>query len=41
MKKVAFLALSVNVDKLKYKLIESLYNNFSPEVIRDHNFYVI
>lgn len=41
MKKVAFLALSVNVDKLKYKLIESLYDNFSPEVIRDHNFYVI
>lgn len=41
MKKIAFLALSVNIDKLKYKLINSLYTNFIPKVIRDHNFYVI
>ena len=36
-----FVALSVNIDKLKYKLIESLYANYSNQVIREHNFYVI
>lgn len=39
--KAAFLALSIDVNKLRYKMIESLYANFSAEVIKDHNFYVI
>lgn len=39
--KTAFLALSVDPNKLKYKLIESLYRHYDPAVIKSHNFYVI
>lgn len=41
MQKVAFLALSVNIDKLQYKLIESLYHHYDSATIKAHNFYVI
>ena len=40
MSKYAFLALSVNPDKLRWKLIRSLYEHYSPEEIKSHNFFV-
>lgn len=36
-----FLALSVNKDKLYWKLIKSLYSHYTPDQIRSHNFHVI